>query len=73
MLEDLNGLLPEPTHNLKEINLMESILYGTGNCNFDINLFDMQLKNTLQNQNGLFKYFMSYSNIAIDINSEHFV
>ena len=40
MLQDLNDVLPEPTHNLKEINLMELILYGTRNCNVNINLFD---------------------------------
>ena len=41
MLQDLNDVLPEPAHNFKEINLMELMLYGTRNCNVDINLFDL--------------------------------
>ena len=32
----------------------------------------MQLENTLQNQKGLFQYFMLYSNTLIDSNSGHF-
>ena len=35
MLQDFNDVLPESTDNLKEINLIELILYGTGNCNVD--------------------------------------
>ena len=40
MLQDLDDVLPKPTNNLKEINLMEFILYGTGNCIVDTNLLD---------------------------------
>ena len=55
MLQDLNDVLPKPTHNLKETYLMELILYGTGNCNIDINLFDV-VRKYIAKSKGLFKY-----------------